>query len=58
MNPEKEIARWRETINDLKKQSEAARTRIAELSEAKKPLTLAGHTGDTKAKAKLAELNF
>jgi hypothetical protein len=57
MNPEKEIARWRETINDLKKQSEAAHTRIAELSEAKKPLTLAGHTGDQKAKARLTEFN-
>jgi hypothetical protein len=57
MNPEKEIARWRETIKDLKKQSEAARTRIAELSEAKKRVTLAAHTGHQKAKTELANFN-
>jgi len=54
---EKCIARWRDTINDLKKQQETAKIRMVELGEAKKPLTLAGHTGDLKAKSKLAQIN-
>lgn len=58
MNPEKEIARWRDTISDLQKQLEAEQAWVAELGAAKKPLTLAGHTGDTKAKAKLADINL
>jgi len=57
MNSEKEISRWRHTIDDLQKRLEAARARVAELCEAKKPLTLAGHTGDSKAKSKLTEIN-
>jgi hypothetical protein len=57
MNPEKEISHWRVTIDDLQKRLEAARARVAERCEAKKPLTLAGHTGDSKAKSKLADIN-
>jgi len=57
MNPEMEIARWRDTISDLQKHLQTAQTRVVELGEAKKPLTLASHTGNTKAKAKLAEIN-
>jgi DNA repair exonuclease SbcCD ATPase subunit len=57
MNPEKEIARWRNTINDLQKQLETDNARVAELGKAKKPLTLDAATGDRKAKAKLAEIN-
>jgi cell pole-organizing protein PopZ len=57
MNPEKEVTRWRDTIRDLQKQLEAARARVADLGETKKPLTLAGLTGDSKAKSKLAEIN-
>lgn len=57
MNPEKEIARWHNTIKDLHEQLEVGRARVAELGETKKPLTLAGLTGDSKAKSKLAEIN-
>jgi len=57
MNPEKEIARWSETVDELEKRVEVAHARTAELSNAKKPLTLAAHTGDQKAKTKLAEIN-
>lgn len=57
MKPEKEITRWHNTIKDLQEQLEVGRARVAELGETKKPLTLAGLTGDSKAKSKLAEIN-
>ena len=57
MAHDKEIARWQKTVSGLRSQQDAAETRIVELSETKRPLTLAAHTGDEGAKSNLDKLN-
>lgn len=53
----KEVARWRGTIADLNKKLETAEGRVDSLVKRKSSLALKAHTGDEKARKKLAARN-
>ena len=57
MDASKEVARWRGTIADLNRKREAAGGRVDSLVKRKSSLALKAHTGDEKARKKLAARN-
>ncbi len=57
MDASKEVARWRDIIADLNLKREAAEGRVNSLVNRKSSLALKAHTGDEKARKKLAARN-
>src|SRR5262245_25692287 len=55
--PMKELTMTPELINDLRARLEAARKRVTELYEARRPHALPAATGDRKAQSALAKLD-